>query len=83
MIINKSYKFRLYPNKEQQELINKTLGCNRLVYNYYLNKKKEEYENNNKNITCYECIKNLTKIYADYPFLKEIDSISLRCSLLI
>jgi putative transposase len=81
MIINKAYKFRLYPNKEQQELINKTLGCNRLVYNYYLNKKKEEYENNNKNISCFECIKDLLKIYVNYPFLKEIDSMSLRCSL--
>jgi putative transposase len=81
MIINKAYKFRLYPNKEQQELINKTFGCNRLVYNYYLNKKKEEYENNNKNISCFECIKDLLKIYVNYPFLKEIDSMSLRCSL--
>lgn len=41
MYIHKAYKFRLYPNNEQIILINKTIGCNRLVYNYYLNKKKE------------------------------------------
>ena len=32
----KAYKFRLYPNHNQKELINKMFGCTRLVYNYYL-----------------------------------------------
>ena len=41
MLINRAYKFRLYPTNEQKELINKTFGCSRLVYNYYLNKKQE------------------------------------------
>ena len=31
----KAYKFRLYPNNNQLELINKFFGCNRFVYNYY------------------------------------------------
>ena len=37
MKINKAYKFRLYPNEKQKTLINKTFGCTRFVYNYYLN----------------------------------------------
>ena len=41
MIINKAYKFRLYPNDKQKELINKTLGCTRIIYNYMLDKKKK------------------------------------------
>ena len=36
MIINKAYKFRLYLNSKQKEIISKTLGCTRLTYNYYL-----------------------------------------------
>ena len=32
----KSFKFRLYPNKEQKELLNKSFGCSRFIYNYYL-----------------------------------------------
>ena len=44
MRINKTYKFRLYPTNEQKILINKTFGCTRLVYNYYLNKKQELYK---------------------------------------
>ncbi|MBQ9319026.1 MAG: helix-turn-helix domain-containing protein, partial [Bacilli bacterium] len=34
--MNKAYKFRLYPNQMQKELINQTFGSTRLVYNYYL-----------------------------------------------
>ena len=36
----KAYKFRLYPNNKQLELINKTFGSSRYVYNYYLDKMK-------------------------------------------
>ena len=80
-MINKAYKFRLYPNQEQKELINKTFGSTRLVYNYYLSKKINEYQNNKKSINIYECIKDLKNLYIDYPFLKEVDSMTLRCSL--
>ena len=59
MLVNKSYKFRLYPDWNQKELINKTFGSTRLVYNYYLNKKIKEYETNKHNLSCYDCIKDL------------------------
>ena len=81
MIINRAYKFRLYPNQEQTILINKTLGCNRLVYNYYLNKKKELYETNKLTISYFECNKDILNLEIEYPFLKEVDSMSLRCTL--
>ena len=70
MLINKAYKFRLYPNDSQKEIINKTLGCTRLVYNYYLNKKQELYKNENKSISVYNMIKDLPNLYVKYPFLK-------------
>ena len=37
-------KFRIYPNKKQKELINKTFGCARFVYNQILNIKNEDYK---------------------------------------
>ena len=40
----KAYKYRIYPNKVQKELFQKTFGCVRFVYNYMLNYKKESYE---------------------------------------
>jgi putative transposase len=39
---NKAYKFRIYPNKHQIELINKTIGCSRFVFNFFLGKQKEK-----------------------------------------
>ncbi|WP_066292119.1 IS200/IS605 family element RNA-guided endonuclease TnpB [Bacillus sp. FJAT-29937] len=41
MLVNKAYKFRIYPNKKQIVLINKTIGCSRFVFNFFLGKQKE------------------------------------------
>ncbi len=66
MLIHKSYKFRLYPNKKGQEIINKTLGCTRLIYNYYLDKKQRLYEEKGENISIYECIKDIPNCKCQY-----------------
>ena len=42
MLANKAYKFRIYPNKKQIELINKTIGCSRFVFNFFLGKQKDK-----------------------------------------
>ena len=42
MVKMKAYKFRIYPNKEQTTLINKTIGCARFVFNYFLDKQQEK-----------------------------------------
>ncbi|MDY6014850.1 MAG: helix-turn-helix domain-containing protein, partial [Bacilli bacterium] len=70
----KAYKFRLYPNDNQKILINKTFGCTRFIYNHFLNKCKEE-----KFIKAYDMCKELKELVLDYPFLKEVDSMALRC----
>lgn len=73
----KAYKFRIYPNEPQKELINKTFGCSRFIYNYFLNKIKEDkYTKASENIKYYT---NYLKY--EYPFLQEIDSIVIRKSL--
>ena len=43
-----SYKFRLYPNREQENLILRTFGCCRFVFNYYLAMRKSIYESSGK-----------------------------------
>lgn len=45
MLVKKAFKFRIYPNKEQTILIEKTFGCARFVYNYFVGKQidKESY----------------------------------------
>ncbi len=74
MEIYKAYKFRLYPTDDQKVLINKTLGCKRFVYNYYLNYLKE-----NKSRSKYDLYKDLLKLKEENEFLKEVDS-SVLCS---
>lgn len=81
MIIHKSYKFRVYPDSNQKELIHKTFGCNRFIYNHYLEDKKSEYEKTKHSKTLYECIKDIPSLYNERPYLKEIDSMSLRCTI--
>ena len=77
----KGYVFRLYPNTKQKELINKSLGVSRFIYNYFLDFKKKEYEKSNKRYSCYDLIKMIPALNIEYSFLKEVDSCLLRCSI--
>ena len=74
----KAYKYRIYPNKKQKELIHKTFGCTRFVYNYYLNKRKEMYENDKTTFTYNMCSKDLTQLKKEFEWLKEPDKDSLQ-----
>lgn len=73
----KAFKFRLYLNNNQKELIHKNFGCARFIYNYYLSEIKDnDYKN------AFTCIKDYTnKVKYEYPFLQEVDSILIRKSL--
>ena len=79
----KSYKYRIYPNKEQQELINKHIGCCRFVYNLCLEKKINAYKSSKKNISCFELIKLLPALKKEQEtsFLKEVNAQSLQASI--
>ena len=44
VMIYKNYKFRIYPNQEQQILIGKTIGCSRFVFNRFLSEWNKTYE---------------------------------------
>ena len=79
--MEKAFKYRIYPNKKQTELIQKTFGCTRFVYNYYLNKRKELYENDKTTFTYNMCSKDLTKLKKELEWLKEPDKDSLQKTL--
>lgn len=71
----KTYKFRMYPTAEQKQLIHKTFGCVRLIYNYFLDKCKK-----NGYIKSFDMCSEIKELYSQYPFLKEVDGCSLRCA---
>ena len=83
MIINKTYKFRIYPTVEQEVLLAKHFGCTRWVYNYFLNERKEQYQKSKKSDNYYAQAKTLTEIkkQAETEWLKEVNSQTLQFAL--
>ncbi|WP_226670005.1 helix-turn-helix domain-containing protein, partial [Metabacillus litoralis] len=98
MLVKKAFKFRIFPNQKQIELINKTIGCSRFVFNFFLAKQKQKDaywyivegmkqngqlpSNNWKGefFNKYNSVKAVRQLKKHYPFLKEVDSISLQKS---
>ena len=77
--IKRTYRFRIYPNPSQKELIEKTLGCSRQVYNDFLSMCIESFEKDNDfKIKKYDLIKLLPEYKEAFPYLKEVDSIALQ-----
>lgn len=80
--MRKGIKFRAYPNKEQQDLINRTLGCCRLVYNKGLAMRKDAFANGQSvGYKQTSSMLTLLKQEEEHSFLKEVDSIALQQSL--
>ena len=69
----KAFKFRLVPNKQQQILLTKNLGCCRFLYNQMLSEKQEKYKNSDTSKT-----KTEKQYKEDFEFLKEAESSSLQ-----
>ena len=81
MKINRAFKYRIYPNREQLSLINKTFGCNRYVFNHFLNQRIRLYNNEKKSTSYVNQAKELTILKKELPWLKEVDSVSLQSTL--
>lgn len=81
--INKAYKLRIYPNKEQSELIDKTIGSSRFVYNHFLNKRIELYKLTKESSSYFKDCSKLAKLKAteEFNWLKDCDKFSLESSL--
>lgn len=79
--MEKAYKYRIYPNKKQKEIIAKTFGCCRFIYNQYLAKRIEVYEKDKLTLTYFQCANDMTKLKSELEWLKEVDSTALQSSL--
>lgn len=70
--MNKAYKFRIFPNAEQQIMLAKTFGCVRFVYNHMLSDKIKYYEETKQKLN------NTPAQYkTEFEWLKEVDSLAL------
>ena len=70
--MNKAIKYRLYPTTEQAVMFAKTFGCCRKVYNLMLAERIESYK-----LTGTFGKVTPAKYKAEYPYLKEVDSLAL------
>lgn len=79
--MEKTFKYRIYPNKNQRILIAKTFGCCRFVYNTYLAKRIELYESSKEAYSYVQCANDMKKLKSEKEWLKEVDSTALQSSL--
>ena len=80
MLVNKAYKFRLYPNKAQRSLIAKTIGCSRFIFNHFLEKWNNAYKQTGKGLSYNACSAELPVLKYEFEWLKEVDSIAVQTS---
>lgn len=76
-----SYKFRIYPNAAQADLIQRTFGCVRFVYNSYLALRIEAYKEHRETMNYVACSNNMTLLKKKLEWLREVDATALQSSL--
>ena len=76
-----SYKFRIYPTAAQAQQIQRTFGCCRFVWNYYLSMRKDIYEQDSKTMNYCACCKDMTQLKKNLAWLKDVDATALQSSL--
>lgn len=82
MIVQKAYKFRVYPNHSQQAELAKQFGAVRFVYNHYRAVREGFYIDTGTGLNYNDCAMDLADILkVDYPWLKEADSQTMQQAL--
>jgi putative transposase len=81
--IYRAYKYRLYPTKAQEMLINKHIGACRWTYNYALEKKTKAYTQDKTKLSRFQIQADLPELKKseETEWLKEVNSQSLQAAL--
>jgi putative transposase len=81
IMINKAYKFRIYPNQAQAILINKKIGCSRFVFNHFLSLWDRACKETGRCLTYYgTCSAKLPAMKKELVWRKEVDRIAIQSS---
>jgi putative transposase len=75
--MHKVFKYRIYPNKAQQALLQSTFGCCRFVYNKTLDIKKTAYETDKTKLSKFDLIKRLKPLKDEFPWLRDVPHVCL------
>lgn len=79
----RTYEYRLYPTEKQKILLAKHFGCVRFIYNWALALKIENYEKDNKKMSCFDLMKAMTplKQKEEFSWLYEVSNPALQQSI--
>lgn len=69
-----TYRYRLYPNKTQQTLLNKTFGCAR----FFWNQQVATFRSYNKETNPNPEFKTSTEIRNEYDWMQEVSSVAIQ-----
>ena len=75
--MKKALKYRIYPNKTQQALLQATFGCCRFVYNKTLDIRKTAYETDKTKLSKFDLIKKIPQLKEEYPWLRDVPHVCL------
>ena len=83
MLVNKAYKYRIYPTENQKVFFAKQFGCGRFIYNRCLTERKKQYEQIKKSDNYVKQCKTLTKLKKnpEYHWLNEVYCQGLQASI--
>jgi putative transposase len=83
MDIKRAYRFRFYPTPEQEEILARTFGCARFVYNHMLRVRADAWFERKESISYYQTSAMLTKLkqQPDYAWLNNVASVPLQQAL--
>ena len=74
----KGYTIRIYPTKDQEELLRKHIGCCRFIWNHMIEVQKKNYKNDEKYISKFSMIKLIPSIKKEFQWLNEVSMSSLQ-----
>jgi len=77
----KSYKYRLYPTKAQEEAFAQHLGCVRFIYNWALETKNKAYIKDKTKMSFFDLSAKLPALKKENPWLSEVNAQALQSSL--
>jgi putative transposase len=79
----RAYKYRIYPNSEQAQKLEQFFGATRFIYNWGLEQKIKQYQQDKTNLSCFDLINKLTKLkkQEEFKWLHDVYSQSLQASL--
>ena len=83
-MVYRTYKFRMYPNAEQRQVLARYFGSVRFIYNHYLAERKRQYEESGRSDNYAKQAKDLValKRTEGFDWLKEINSQTLQQTLM-